>query len=464
MKVVMKFGGSLLASRGGIRRAARIIAARAKEDQVVAVVSALGDVTDLLLKAAHDSKHWNEEQINHFVDGFRDYHSRAILGAGIGRTAESSAKTKALLEELKVILLGVSILGELTPRSTDLVLSFGERLSAPIMADALRAEGLKARALTGGEAGIVTDDSHGEALPIENLAKRAVKRQLNRLISRGIVPVVTGFVAAAENGDLTTLGRGGSDFTATLLGTYWGADEVWVWTDVDGIMTADPHVVPGARVVRELSYAEAEEMAIFGAKNIHPLALGPVKLSRLPVRIKNGFNPGSPGTLIWPGQKKSAEVVKSIALVRDVGMLTVSGETLAGRPGMAANIFRSLADSGVNVLMISQSVSESNISVVLRRGVLERARRSLQKGLAQLGGNAQVDLEPDIAVVAAVGAGMKGTLGVAARVFSAVSRAGVNVRMIAQGSSELNISFVVGAEEAVRAVRALHAALIAGAG
>lgn len=229
-------------------------------------------------------------------------------------------------------------------------------------------------------------------------------------------------------------------------------------------MTADPRVVPGARVVRELSYAEAEKMAIFGAKNMHPLALGPVRLSRLPVRIKNGFKPDSPGTLIWSDQKRSAEVVKSIALVKDVGMLTVSGETLAGRPGMAANIFRTLADSSVNILMISQSVSESNISVVLRRGVLERARKSLQRSLAQLGGNAQVDLEPDVAVVAAVGAGMKGTPGVAARVFSAVSQVGVNVRMIAQGSSELNISFVVETEDAAKAVRALHTALISGAG
>jgi len=462
----MKFGGSLLASKGGISRAARIIASRAKDDQVVAVVSALGDVTDHLLAAAHDSKRWKEDRIKHFVHGLRDVHSRALREAGIHRTAKDSAKAEALFEELGATLLGVSILGELTRRSIDLILSFGERLSAPIVADALRADGLDAKALTGGEAGIITDDSYGEALPIEKSARRAVKRRLDRLASEGVVPVVTGFVAEAQNGDLTTLGRGGSDFTATLLGTYWGADEVWIWTDVDGIMTADPRVVPGAGVVRELSYAEAEEMAVFGAKNMHPLALGPVRLSKVPVRIKNGFNPDSPGTLIWSGQKKSSEVVKSIALVRDVGMLTVSGETLAGRPGTAANIFRSLADSGVNVLMISQSVSESNISIVLRKGMFEKAERALQKGLAQLGGgrSAKVDLEPDVAVVAAVGAGMKGTPGVAARIFSAVSKAGVNVRMIAQGSSELNISFVVGSEDGVKAVRALHTALIANAG
>ncbi|MCL4355288.1 MAG: aspartate kinase [Nitrososphaerota archaeon] len=457
----MKFGGSLLASKGGVRRAARVIATRAKEDQVVAVVSALGDVTDLLLRAARDSKHWKESQINLFVDGLRDYHSRVLRDAGIRRAVEGSARAEALLEGLRVTLLGVSILGELTPRSMDLILSFGERLSAPIVADALKAEGLETKALTGGEAGIITDGSHGEALPIEKVARRAVKRRLNQLVSRGVVPVVTGFVAATENGDLVTLGRGGSDFTATLLGTYWEADEIWIWTDVDGIMTADPRLVPGARVVRELSYVEAEEMAVFGAKNMHPLALGPVRLSKIPVRIKNGFSPDSPGTLIWSSQKKSAEVVKSIALVRDVGMLTVSGETLAGRPGTAANIFRSLADSGVNILMISQSVSESNISVVLRRGTLDRAGKALQRGLSGLAGSARVDLEPDVAVVAAVGAGMKGTPGVAARVFSAVSRAGVNVRMIAQGSSELNVSFVVGSEDAVKAVRALHTALIA---
>ncbi len=431
---------------------------------MVAVVSALGNVTDHLLSAARDSKHWKEDQINRFVDGLRDVHNRALQDAGVSRTSEDSAKAEALFEKLSVTLLGVSLLRELTPRSTDFILSFGERLSAPIVAGALRAEGMQARALTGGEAGIITNDSHGEALPIEQVARRTARKRLDNLVSKGIVPVVMGFVAESENGDLTTLGRGGSDFTATLLGTYWRADEVWIWTDVDGIMTTDPRVVPGARGVRELSYAEAEEMAIFGAKNMHPLALGPVRLSKIPVRIKNGFNPDSPGTLIWSGQKKSVDVIKSIALVEDVCMLTVSGETLSGRTGTAASIFRSLADSGVNILMISQSVSESNISIVVRRGMLDKARRALLRGLAQLGKSARLDVESEVAAVAAVGAGMKGTPGVAAKVFSAVSRAGVNVRMIAQGSSELNISFVVGAKDAVKAVRALHSALIARAG
>lgn len=461
MRVVMKFGGSLLASKGGLRRVARIVATRARQDLVVVVVSALGDVTDMLLKAGRDSKRWDQIQIDRFTSRLMGLHLEAIRDAGIDHAPGNPAETvKKLLADLRLTLLGVSILGELTPRSTDYVLSFGERLSAPIVAKALEAQGLKPKALTGGEAGIITDDSYGEALPIEKTSRVTAKKRLEPLLSKGVIPVVTGFIAEAGNGDLTTLGRGGSDFTATLLAAYLGADEVWIWTDVDGIMTADPRVVRDARVIDELSYAEAEEMAIFGAKNMHPLALGPARISGIPVRIKNGFKPALPGTLIWSGERKKAQVVKSIALVRDLGLLTVSGETFAGRPGTAALVFRHLASSGANILMISQSVSEANISVVTRSNVLERAARALKRGLEESGIEARVEVERDVAVVAAVGAGMKGTPGVAASVFGAVSGAGVNVRMIAQGSSELNISFVVGSADATRAIKALHRALV----
>lgn len=456
----MKFGGSLLSSRGGIKRVARIVADYSEEHQLVVVVSAMGDVTDILLKAADDARGWDRTQIDHLVNQMKEMHFKALRGAGLAGNQGVYKKVEDLLERLRLALLGVSILGELTLRSRDLILSFGERLSAPIVAASLESIGLRTKVRTGGEAGIMTDDSYGEALPVERSTKRQVRRRLIPLISRGIVPVITGFIAQTESGEVTTLGRGGSDFSATILAANIGAHEVWIWTDVDGIMTADPRTVGDARVIGELSYAEAEEMAFFGAKNMHPLALEPAKLARIPIRIKNGFKPDLLGTMICSSQKKSASVVKSVALVGNVGLLTVSGETLAGRPGIAARIFGLLAGAGINILMISQSVSEAHISVVLRSSMLAKGARILSRGLVESKIRAKVDVEPDIAVLAAVGAGMKGTLGVAAKVFTAMSKAGVNVRMIAQGSSELNISFVVGFRDATRAIRALHSALV----
>ncbi len=449
----------MLAAPGGFSRMASIVESHS-DHNVVAVVSAIGDVTDTLLDAAGHSRRWSSPQIVHLVERLRRVHMNALEQSGLAAKGEVVEVIEDLLENLKTTLTGVSMLGELTPRSRDLIVSFGERLAAPILAAAIRSKGLESKSMTGGEAGIFTDDSYGEASPIFSRIKKDVPKTISPLLSEGTVPVVTGFIAQTEDGEITTLGRGGSDYTATILADALGADEVWIWTDVDGILTADPRVVKGARIISELSYAEAEEMAFFGAKNMHPLALGPAKQRGIHVRIKNGFKPGLAGTLIGTRQRKSFSVAKSVALVNNIGMLTISGETLAGRPGTAAKVFELLGQSGINILMISQSVSESNISIVLRRTSLERARKALSEGLSRSTIQARIDLEPDVSAIAVVGAGMKGTPGVAAKVFTAVAESGVNVRMIAQGSSELNISFVVKETDAARAVGALHSAVV----
>ena len=459
MLIVMKFGGSLLGSEDGVSRVAKMVGSSSKQNRVVVVVSALGDVTDFLLEMATDALAGGKRRPL-LSRRLRRAHGDALARLGRRRQARARSTADALFEELDRALEGISLLKELTPRSRDLVVSFGERLSAPIVAAALEEEGVVAEALTGGDAGIVTHDSYGEASPDSVRTREAVRAELGPLLSKDVVPVVTGFIARTPAGDVTTLGRGGSDYTATFLADALDADEVWIWTDVDGILTADPRIVRDAVVVRELSYAEAEEMALFGAKNMHPLALGPARLRRIPVRIKNGLRPELPGTLIHSGERRKASVAKAVALVRDVGMVTVSGETLAGRPGTAARIFQALGAADINMLMISQSVSESNISFVVRRDALPSAVSALRSGPAAPGLGLAVESEPDVAVVAAVGAGMKGTPGVAAKVFGTVARKGINVRMIAQGSSELNISFVVRGEDAREAVRALHSELV----
>jgi len=453
----MKFGGSLLASHQGIRRAGDIVERTRKAgDEFVVVVSALGEVTDVLLQAANDAKSWSEDEILEAIDELRRTHQLAAEHSSLQKDEKEAVldDIEASLEKLREALLGISILKELSPRSRDLVVSFGERMSAPIVSAEIRSRGLDSSSLTGGEAGIITDDTFGEAAPIHGATVRAVRRRLLPMLERGEVPVVTGFIARSKGGEITTLGRGGSDYTATLLASSLGADEVWIWTDVNGILTADPRVVKKPATVPQLSYAEAEELAFFGAKNMHPLALGPARTAAVPVRIKNGFRPELPGTLITKEQTKSRGVVKVVAVVRNVGLLTVAGETLQGRPGVAADVFSALASNRVNVLMISQSVSEANISMIVRRTSLKLAEKALRRELRNQG--IVVEGDPEVSVVAAVGAGMRGERGVAAKIFGAIASRGINIRMIAQGSSELNVSLVVNEGDADDAVRALH--------
>ncbi len=310
---------------------------------------------------------------------------------------------------------------------------------------------------TGKAAGIVTDSNFGEARPLLKVTEHQVKQNIEPLLDKGITPVVTGYIAATQDGEITTLGRGGSDYTATIIAAALEADEVWVWTDVDGLMTSDPKIVPSAKVVPELSFHEAIELAIFGAKAMHPRALEPAMEKEIPVRIRNTFNLQNLGTLILKEQKiKSTDIVKGITLIKKCALINVGGAGMIGTPGTAAKVFDILGKNNINVLMISQSASEANISFILQREVLEKAVSTLEIALLGSGLIREVSTEDDVCVVAVVGADMKGTPGVAARMFGAVARRGVNVRMIAQGSSELNISFVVKETDGEKAVRAIH--------
>jgi aspartate kinase len=455
----MKFGGSLLASKRGVTFASRIVAAHSKQKDIIVVVSALGNVSDLLLDTAAKAKTWDTTRIAHFVERLRGIHMEALDTIGLGSDAHDDAvgRLEGLLDDLKLTLSGVSILREVTPRSKDLILSFGERLSLVVVAAAMRHHNISFEPLTGGEAGIVTDGSFGEAEPNDAATRMAVRKTLLPLLATGVVPVVTGNIGRSPGGETTTLGRGGSDYTATLIAAAMGADEVWIWTDVDGIHTADPKVVKDSRIIEMLSYAEAEEMGFFGAENMHPLSLAPVRRAGIPIRIRNGFRPGNPGTLIQRRERKTSSIAKAVLLVDKVGILTVSGGSLVGRAGTAAKVFDLLGAVGANILMISQSVSESNISTIVRSGNLALAESALSSGLQRVGiRDGVLKIDQNVAVLAVIGAGMKGSPGFAAKVFSTVARQGVNVRMIAQGSSELNISFVVSRRDAVKAVNALH--------
>lgn len=459
-KIVMKFGGTSVATGENIKHVAKIVSDTVKKNcGVVVVVSALDGVTDELFEAANQAQKAKQDYIQKFKQTMLDKHKGAIAKAI--KTKQTNRETQhaveSIIDELEKALTGISYVGELTPKSRDYVLSFGERLSAPIVCGAIRDLKLPSQWFTGKDAGIVTDSNFGQADPLMNVTTHQLKERIEPLLEKGVVPVVSGYIAATQEGVVTTLGRGGSDYTATILGAALKVDEVWIWTDVDGLMTADPKVIQEAKMLPELSYREAAEMAIFGAKAMHPRALEPIIRENIPAKIRNVFNPTNQGTLISSRQKtKNAEAVKAVAVIKDVAMINVGGAGMVGAPGSYARVLEVLSRSGINVMMISAAVSEANISLVVRRSLLGRALSALEIAVLGKGLVSEVTSEDDVCVVAAMGAKMKGTLGVASRIFTAVARKGINIRMIAQGSSELNISFVVKEADSMEVVRAIH--------
>jgi len=459
-KIVMKFGGTSVATGENMRHVARLVVdTTSQECGVVVVVSALDGVTDELLEAAEQAQKEKQEYIKAFKQRMLDTHftaiSKAIRNAQLRKEVEHIIQKT--IDELEKVLTGICYVGELTAKSKDYVLSFGERLSAPVLWGAISDLKFKSQCFTGKEAGIVTDVNFGEANPLLNVTTHQLKERIKPLLEKNVIPVVSGYIAATQDGVVTTLGRGGSDYTATLIGAALGVDEVWIWTDVDGIMTADPKIIPTAKLLPELSYQEAAEMAIFGAKAMHPRALEPIMKANIPARIRNVFNPKNPGTLISSDQTTtSKDAVKSVAIIKDVAMININGAGMVGAPGSYARIFDLLGRNHINVMMISAAVSEANISIVIRRNLLGRALSVLEIALLGKGLISDVAAEDDVCVVAAMGANMKGTLGVASRVFTSQARNCVNIRMIAQGSSELNISFVVKEKDGKAAVKAIH--------
>lgn len=459
MRIVMKFGGTSVGGEQAFKHVVSLIDSYAKTNDLVVVASAMNGVTNTLIETANRASQRDQKQIVDVAEQLRTRHEstcRQTITNSDG-LKQTIARLDTELKELEKALTGICYLGELTPRSRDYVLSFGEKLSTLVLAGALSDSGMKVQRLTGEEAGIVTDDSFGEATPLMDITKRQVRDRLNPFIKDATIPVVTGYIAATQDGVPTTLGRGGSDYTATILGVALEADEVWIWTDVNGIMTADPKIEPEAQTIAKISFMEAMEMSHFAAKAMHPKALEPAAEVGLPVRVKNTLDPNGPDTLILEEQQiKPGNTVKAVTSVRDASMITVSGAGMHGAPGTAEKVLHVLGENEINVLMISQSSSETNISLVVSRSNLKEAEIALRQSLLGHGLFKEISTEPDVSVVAAVGAGMKGTPGIAARLFRAVADNGVNVRMIAQGSSELNISFVVREADVLRSVRALH--------
>jgi aspartate kinase len=456
----MKFGGTSVGDAACIRRAAEIVAGAARERPVVAVVSAMSGVTNKLLAAAEAAKRGDETAGDRLAAELRAQHEAACaeLVSDPARRAAINAANAKIINEVANFCRGTALLKELTPRASDAMAGAGERLSVRLLAGALQALGAAGVAVEATEL-IVTDGRHGGAEPLMAQTRTRACERLLPLLDDGQIPIVTGFIGATSEGVLTTLGRGGSDYSATILGAALDADEVVIWTDVDGVLTADPRLVPPARIMREISYTEAAELAYFGAKVLHPKTLRPVVKAEIPVWIRNSFRPELPGTKITKTGHPSPGGVKAITAIANVSLVTIGGPGIVGAIGVAAKTFTAAAGVRANVLFISQASSENDICFVVETADADRTVAALREAFAYDLAHHEVEhiqVDNNIAIVAAVGEGMHGARGVAGRIFGAMGAAGVNVIAIAQGSSEYNVSFVVEKDALRRAVVALH--------
>lgn len=469
MRVIMKFGGRAVATGEKIKTVTHLIK-RFKEEgvrekgkekeeknEIVIVTSAISTVTDTLLDNANRvAKEGNTEKAKEFVEELRKKHELTASEAIDDKNELEKVKEelRERLAEMEKALTGICLLGELTPRSLDYIGSFGERLAAPILAGSFQSTGMEAVHLTGGEAGLITNEDYGNAQLILG-AEREIKERIIPLLEDKI-PVVTGFIGETKKGTITTFGRGGSDYTATIIGAAIDADEIWLWKETEGIMSADPKIIKNARKIPYISYVEAMELSYFGASVLHPRAIEPVMKKEIPIRVKNVFNPEDEGTLIGKEAEQTKKAAKAITLIENTSIINIAGTGVRSISDVAARVFSVLAANNVDIIMISQGSSEMTLSLVIDSAQLERAVEAIQS--INTGGTVIRDFtfNSNVCAMGVVGAGMAGTPGVAGKAFSALGKEGISMIMISQGSSEFNISFVVKKEDAYRAAQAIH--------
>jgi aspartate kinase len=442
--IVMKFGGTSVESAAAIERVASIVKARAARRPVV-VVSAMGKTTNKLLAIANTAIGGSREDYIRQIHDLRDFHSReARQVVPLAERAELDRLLDEHFQELTELVKGLAVLGELTPRSIDAISSYGERLSSYIVALAFRHFGMETAHLDSRQV-IVTDRRHTQAAPLYPETYARLAAVIPPLAENKIV-VMGGFIAATQDGVTTTLGRGGSDFTASIAGAGIGAEEIQIWTDVDGMLTADPTILAGGHRVKTISFAEAAELAYFGAKVLHPATVVPAVEKNIPVLILNSRRPEVSGTRIVSEAVPCGNVVKSIACKRQIALVNVHSTRMLMAHGFLHRIFEVFDRYETAVDMVS--TSEVSVSLTIDN---TRALDAICRELSQF---AEVSVESDQAIVCLVGDNIRYTPGVAMRVFDALD--GINIRMISQGASLLNISFVVAEADLHRAVEALH--------
>jgi aspartate kinase len=457
----MKFGGTSMGSAQRMKVAAHIAAEEQKRRPVVVVVSAMSKITDLLLDTMRQAEAGNRAAVDASLAALRQRHEetcRELLPAE--KQAAVEARIGELIGEFERIVNGMAMLGERPPRSVDEAVVTGEWLSATLMAEYLTGDGTPAEAVNAREA-VVTDAMFGNASPLMEPTTVKARARLLPLLERGRLPVVTGFNGATADGRPTTLGRGGSDFSASILAAALDAAELWIWTDVDGIMSADPRLVPDAQVLPQITYAEAAELAYNGAKVLHPRTLAPLVEKKIPVWSKNSFAPEKPGTRIAPLVSDVPGGTRAVASMGNVALVSLEpGSPELNGVQVMARALDAVARANVEVLLLSSSSYRQNFCFLVREEELERTLEALEAALALEFAHhylEPVKVDRNVGLLAAVGEGMQGRAGLAGRIFTAISRVQVNVIAIAQGSSELTIAVVVRRDGLEKAVRAVHA-------
>jgi aspartokinase/homoserine dehydrogenase 1 len=459
---VMKFGGTSVGDASCIARVVEIVRNASRESQIVVVVSAMSGVTNKLVEAATQSEAGLMVPVASILEGIRRQHQTAIdtlIHAPAERT-QFDCKMKALFQEGDRLCQGTSLLGELTPRSRDAISALGERLSAPLVAAALAEGGVASVAIEATQL-VVTDSCHGAAEPCVEQTRDCCEDRLRPLLDQNVVPVITGFIGATPEGILTTLGRGGSDYSATIVAAALRADEVIIWTDVDGLQTADPRLVADARTIPEISYREASELAYFGAKVLHPKTLRALMQSGIPLWIRNTFAPQWQGTRITPAGPGGEGAVKAVAAMDELVLIKLGGPGMIVVPDMLGRSFRTAAAVRAEPLLISQSSSQNELCMVIPAALVPRTVDALRHEFSHELAHEKTEpivMDSTVAMVSVVGQPRHGVLGrsVLGRTSSALDRENINIIAIAQGANECTLSFVVARQDMKAALVSLH--------
>ena len=459
--ITMKFGGTSVGSPEAISQAVDIIEDElANGESVAVIVSAMSGVTDMLIQSVEKAivgDKWGYMSISQDI---RDKHEEAIDQLIRTHHLRESIlqRINALVDQHAQLCDAINTLSEATPRIKDAVVSFGERLSSRLVATVLQERGINGQAFDAGQF-LITNDIYQDADPIWDITESNIENKLKPLVESGVTPILTGFVGATPDGIITTLGRGGSDFSAAIFAAYLDSDELIIWTDVDGVMTTDPRIDSRAQVIPYVSYVEVGELAYYGAKVLHPKTVQPIVNKSIPLRVRNTFNPSHPGTLIGEESRSSDGIIKAVTAIRNVSMLTVSGKGMLGVPGIAGRTFLASAKAGASILMISQSSSEQSFCFTVIDAQSDIVKATVEEELSSEIAHRDVDsvdVLSDIVIITVVGAGMKHRHGVAGQVFTTMGDNDVNVLAIAQGSSECSISFIVSEADLKTAVIKLH--------
>ena len=458
----MKFGGTSLKDAECISAVAKLIVRLQRKQKLAVVLSAQGGITDALIQSARYAARGKESLWRKVKQEIKRRHFQVVETLlSPDKRPQVELKLSDYLADLEALCSGITLMREITPRALDAIASLGELMNIEIMTEVLRSKGIAAQAIDGADL-LVTDEGFGNASPISDLSRAKTRKRILPLLQENIVPVITGFRAATRKGVSTTLGRGGSDYSATLIGAALDAREVWIWTDVDGVMTADPRLIPEAKIVPVLSYREAIELSYFGARVLYYKTLEPVIKKRIPVWIKNTFNPVSKGTRISlrsNSRSNSSGGVKAITSVAHANLVTLRGGQIFSFPGMAAKALDALASQSITTLMVIQLSADNVLSLAVHYEELDQVRTLLQKTFElEMRHNymGPIEVMRQAAIIVAIGENMEGTPGIAGRIFGALGSNGINVIAIAQGSSEMSISFAVRSADVKKAVGALH--------